>query len=80
MIGGVPQSIVQFAKFGIAEAARLGEFDGFKPELGIALGLLNVNMTRLCALTTEKEKAVSTDAKHFRHARSVLEKNTWARL
>jgi hypothetical protein len=63
--------IVEFAKFGAAKAARLGERDGREPELGVTLGLLDVNVVRFCALTAEKEKAVSVDTKHLWHRRIV---------
>jgi hypothetical protein len=59
--------IVEFAEFGAAKATRFCKRDGREPKLGVTLGLLDMNVVRLCALTAEEEKTVSVDTKHFWH-------------
>jgi hypothetical protein len=54
--------IVKVAEFGATKAAGFSEQDWREPKLGVPLGLLHVNVMRLCALTTEKEKAIPLDA------------------
>lgn len=44
---------------------------GVSQELGVTLGLLDVNVLRLCALAAEKEKAVSVDTKILAEGKDV---------
>ena len=59
---------VEFAELGSTKAARFDQLDRIQPEFGVALCLFYMNMTRLVAFTTEKEKAKATNAKNFWHA------------
>ena len=55
---------MQVAQLPAAEPTRLGQGDGrTQPELGEALGLLDMDMKRLLALTAEEEKAVTSTRK-----------------
>jgi hypothetical protein len=54
--------IVKVAEFGATKAAGFCERDWHEPKLSVTLGLLDVNVMRLCTLTTEEEKAIPLDA------------------
>lgn len=62
---------VQLAEFGATKAALLGKRNRREPELGVTLGLLDMNVMRLCALAAEKEETVSVDTEHLWHGRIV---------
>ena len=64
---------MQFAEFGAAKAARLRESDGLQPEFGVAFGLLDVDVARLRAFTTEVEKSVAANSQDFWYPRNVSE-------
>ena len=59
--------IVEFAKFRAAKATRFYKRDGREPKLGVTLGLLDMDVVRLCSLTAKEEKTVSVDTKHIWH-------------
>ena len=57
--------IMNHTEFGTTKTARLNEGNGSKPELCVTFSLLDVDVVRFGALTTEEEKAVSKNAKDF---------------
>ena len=59
---------VQCAEFGATEATGFDQFnEWFKPKLGVAFGLLNVDVPGFLPLAAEKEEAKAVQAKDFWH-------------
>ncbi len=53
--------IVKVAEFGATKAAGFSEQDWSEPKLGVTFGLLDVNVMRLCTLTTKEEETIPLD-------------------
>jgi hypothetical protein len=54
-----------------SESPRLRQHHWIQPELGVFFGTLDVNMTWLMSLSTEKEKPKAAYAQYFGHPSSV---------
>ncbi len=59
--------IVQLSQFRAAEASRIGQLNGLQPELGIALGLLDVDMRWLVSFSAEEEKTIAMNSQDLWH-------------
>ena len=62
---------VNLAQLGSAKPARLRKLNRLQLKLGVALGLLDMNVARLPALTTEKEESKAVNSQNLRHVRTL---------
>jgi hypothetical protein len=54
-------------EFVAPEASRISERDRRQPELGVAFGLIHVDVRRLSVLSAPEEEPVAADAEQGRH-------------
>ena len=62
---------MNLAQLGTAKPARLRKLNRLQLKLGVALGLLDMNVARLPALTTEKEEPKAVNSQNLRHVRTL---------
>jgi hypothetical protein len=58
---------VEFTQVCSAKAARLREFQGIEPKLGVAFRLFHMDMPRLPPFSAEKEESIGADSENLWH-------------